>query len=94
MVYWDMLPKAGASMEHPHLHPIVATRGYHGDLQRWHSNAHDYQGPRIIRQKSLDCINCQKLGAYFETLAKIHAELGLLVSVDDAWVLPSIVSNK
>ncbi|ELU11614.1 hypothetical protein CAPTEDRAFT_227485 [Capitella teleta] len=89
VLYWDLLPKAGASIVHPHLHPIISRFGYHGNLGKWVENAVRYDGPRV----DSFCNGCEKLGAYFGSLVKIHEALGLLLkhgAESPAWGLPSI----
>ena len=91
VILWDLLPKAGASQVHPHIHTTLSRNGFYGNLGFWQQRTAGYN-PVWKKQNDLS-----SLGAYFEDMLHIQTALGLAVKYMDndnniAWALPSLVS--
>lgn len=77
---WDMLPPAGASQVHPHLHVFLSPDHYYGT----------FEGMRSAAQRFLLATGEN----YFSTLLDVHAALGLVVEYGDALALSMLVRTE
>ncbi|XP_050411871.1 uncharacterized protein LOC126826813 [Patella vulgata] len=77
---WDILPRAGASQIHPHMHGLVGQNRYHGGVENWRRGADDYY--------SFYHSN------YFSDLIQVNTALGLTVQHGDAIAFANIVPKK
>ncbi|KAK6175378.1 hypothetical protein SNE40_013854 [Patella caerulea] len=77
---WDILPRAGASQIHPHMHGLVGQNRYHGGIENWRHGAEDYYNFYHSN--------------YFSDLIQVNAALGLTVQHGDAIAFANLVPKK
>ncbi|ESO89881.1 hypothetical protein LOTGIDRAFT_234020 [Lottia gigantea] len=79
-VIWDILPRAGASQVHPHMHGLLGKTRYHGETDKLKQAAIEYE---------------RKTGSdYFTDLINVHSALGLVVHHKDAVALANLTPKK
>ncbi|XP_052779894.1 uncharacterized protein LOC128217076 isoform X1 [Mya arenaria] len=78
---WDLLPHAGASQVHPHLHSFMDKERYQGFQDQWREAAMRYSGDFPKRN-------------YFSDLIQLHAIMGLTVQYGSAVAFANIVPKK
>lgn len=76
-IFWDFLPKSGASQVHPHLHGTIDNNRYFGLYETIRSSAEKY----FIKTKN----------NYFTDFASIHSELGLTIKHKDSLLIIPLV---
>lgn len=81
MFVWDLLPHAGASQVHPHIHAFLDTDRYQGAIENWRVGADEYTEDFPSQN-------------YFSDLVSIHMSLGLAVTFGDAVAIASILPKK
>ncbi|KAK3103632.1 hypothetical protein FSP39_020641, partial [Pinctada imbricata] len=81
MFIWDLLPHAGASQVHPHVHAFLDTKRYQGAIENWRIASNLYNKDFPNRN-------------YFSDLVSIHSALGLAVQYKSAVAFASLVPKK
>jgi galactose-1-phosphate uridylyltransferase len=78
-IFWDFLPKSGASQVHPHLHGTIDNIRYFGLFEIIRSGAEKY----FITTNN----------NYFTDFASIHNELGLTLMHKDSLLVVPLVNK-
>ncbi|XP_045164722.2 uncharacterized protein LOC123528789 isoform X2 [Mercenaria mercenaria] len=78
---WDLLPHAGASQVHPHVHGFLDKDAYQGAMELWRKAALDY---------NTDVPNHN----YFTDVIEIHSILGLTVTYGKAVAFANLVPKR
>lgn len=81
MFVWDLLPHAGASQVHPHIHGFLDADRYQGAIENWRVGADEYNEDYPSQN-------------YFSDLVTVHAALGLAVKYGNAVAIASILPKK
>ncbi|KAK3600632.1 hypothetical protein CHS0354_031545 [Potamilus streckersoni] len=77
---WDLLPHAGASQIHPHLHVFLDRVRYQGAMENWRTAAREY-----AQKNKRD---------FFQDMIDVHALLGLSVQYGKAIAFANLVPKK
>ncbi|KAL3852112.1 hypothetical protein ACJMK2_015795 [Sinanodonta woodiana] len=77
---WDLLPHAGASQIHPHLHVFLDRVRYQGAMENWRTAAREY-----AQKNKRD---------FFQDMIDLHAMLGLSVQYGKAIAFANLVPKK
>jgi hypothetical protein len=77
---WDILPKCGASQVHPHLHVVLDSERYHGEVESWRKGAQQYFTTHNSN--------------YFSDLVSIYSALNLTFVHGTAVAFASLVPKK
>ncbi|XP_041346848.1 uncharacterized protein LOC121366469 [Gigantopelta aegis] len=80
VIVWDILPHAGASQVHPHMHGFIDPTHYHGVVEMWRTAGEDY-----YRQSGKN---------YFQDLVNFYSALGLTVEHGNAVAFANLVPKK
>ncbi|XP_076103061.1 uncharacterized protein LOC143072132 [Mytilus galloprovincialis] len=81
MFVWDLLPHAGASQVHPHVHGFLDADRYQGAVENWRVGADEYNEDFPTQN-------------YFSDFVSVHMSLGLAVQYGDAVAIASILPKK
>lgn len=81
MIVWDLLPHAGASQIHPHIHMFLAKDGYQGGMENWRRAAEHYSSENPG-------------GNYFNDVVMLHELLGLATRLNSAVAFANLVPKK
>lgn len=78
-ILWDVLPHAGASQVHPHVHGLLGVHQYSGAFEKLHAISQEYYAKHHR--------------SYWTDLIKVHDALGLVVRFGDAVAMVPLVSS-
>ncbi|OXA59155.1 hypothetical protein Fcan01_04224 [Folsomia candida] len=79
-ILWDVLPHAGASQVHPHVHGLLGVHQYSGAFEKLHAISQEYYAKHHR--------------SYWTDLIKVHDALGLVVRFGDAVAMVPLFSRK